>query len=68
MVAIYVISNSLSWTAITWEENFTEQGFNYNNLNIGPDNGLVPNRRQAIIYTNNGLVYWRIYASLFNPL
>ena len=27
------------------------------------DNGLVPNRRQAIIWTND-LIYWRIYASL----
>ena len=31
---------------------------------IGLDNGLAPNRRKAIIWTNNGLVYWRIYASL----
>ena len=28
------------------------------------DNGLVPTRRQAIILTNDGLVYWCIYASL----
>ena len=27
---------------------------------IGSDNGLAPNRRQAIIWTNDGLVYWRI--------
>ena len=26
--------------------------------------GLVPVRRQAIIWTNDGLVHWRIYASL----
>ena len=31
---------------------------------IGSDNGLVPNRRQAIIWTNDGIVYRRIYASL----
>ena len=31
---------------------------------IGSDNGLVPNRQQAIIWTNDGLVYWGIYASL----
>ena len=30
---------------------------------IGSDNGLVPNRRQAIIWTNDGLGWWRIYAS-----
>ena len=26
--------------------------------------GLAPTRRQAIIWTKYGLVYWRIYASL----
>ena len=33
-------------------------------LSIGLDNGLAPNRRQAIIWTNAGLIYWRIYAAL----
>ena len=31
---------------------------------ICSDSALVPTRRQAIIWTNNGLVYRRIYASL----
>ena len=31
---------------------------------IGSDNGLAPNRRQAIIWTNDDLVHWRIHASL----
>ena len=31
---------------------------------IGLDNGLAGTRRQAIIWTNDGLGYWRIYASL----
>ena len=31
---------------------------------IGSDNGLAPPRRQAFIWTNYGLVYWRIYASI----
>ena len=31
---------------------------------IGSDNGLAPISRQAIIWTNYGLVYWRIYVSL----
>ena len=31
---------------------------------IGSDNGLAPSRWQAIIWTNDGIVYWRIYASL----
>ena len=36
-----------------------------NNLAFGLDNGLVPNRRQAIIWTNADPVYWRIYAALW---
>ena len=31
---------------------------------IGSDNGLAANRRQAIIWTDDGLVYWRIHVSL----
>ena len=38
-------------------------GSNWQWINIGLD-GLVPIRRQAIIWTNNGLSLWRIYASL----
>ena len=38
-------------------------------LNIGSDNGLSPGQHQAIIWTNDGLVYWGIYVSLsFNVL
>ena len=28
------------------------------------DNGVARNRQQAIIWNNDGLVYWCIYASL----
>ena len=31
---------------------------------IGSGNGLAPNRRQAIIWTNDDPVHWRIYAAL----
>ena len=31
---------------------------------IDSDNALAPSWRQAIIHTNVGLVYWRIYLSL----
>ena len=31
---------------------------------IGSDNGLSPYRPQAIIWTIDGIVCWRIYASL----
>ena len=30
-------------------------------INIGLDNGLAQNRRQAIIWTNIHLILWRIY-------
>ena len=39
-------------------------GSNWQYIIIGSDNGLVPNRRQAIIWTNAGVVNCRIYASL----
>ena len=29
--------------------------------NIGSDNGLAPNRRQAIIWDNDGIGYQRVY-------
>ena len=44
--------------------NFYPQGCNYPNASMDPDDGLAPNRWQAIILTNDGLVNWRIYASL----
>ena len=31
---------------------------------IGSGNGLAPVRQQIIIWTIDGMVYWRIYASL----
>ena len=34
---------------------------------IGSDNGLVPNRCQAIIWTNAGLGWWRIYICVTRP-
>ena len=39
-------------------------GSNWQYGSISSDNGLVPNRRQAIIWANNALGYWRIYALL----
>ena len=37
---------------------------NWQYLGIGLDNGLAPNRRQAIIWTNVYLIHWRKYATL----
>ena len=31
---------------------------------IGSDNGLAPNKQQAIIWTNAAPIHWRIYAAL----
>ena len=41
-------------------------GSNWQYLSIGLDNGLVPNRRQAIICTNADPFHWRIYAALWS--
>ena len=55
------------WELRYFDLNFTEicsQGSNKQYGSIGSDNGLVLNWRQAIIWTNDGLVYWCIHASL----
>ena len=36
---------------------------NEEETSIDSDNGLAPNRLQAIIWTNDVLGYWQIYAS-----
>ena len=61
-------SNAFSWIKmfIFWS-NITEicsQGSNQQYTSIGSDNGLAPNRRQAIISNNADPVCWRIYVSL----
>ena len=46
--------------------NFTEVcylGSNWQYPSIGLDNGLAPNRWQAIIWTTADLIHWRIYAA-----
>ena len=40
---------------------FVSKGPINHNPAFGSDNGLVPNRWQAIIWTNDGLVYWNTY-------
>ena len=35
-----------------------------NKHSIGLDNGLAPNRWQAIIWTNADPIHWRIYVAL----
>ena len=41
------------------------QGSNWQYLNIISDNGLAPNRHQAIIWANADPIHWHIYASLW---
>ena len=40
------------------------QESNWQLASIGSGNGLVPNRRQAITWTSEDPVNWRIYAAL----
>ena len=40
------------------------EGSNWQYPSIGLDNGLAPNRWQAIIWTNVDLIHWRVYAAL----
>ena len=54
------------WKHLKFNDNFTEMCSLWSNLqygSIGSDNGLVPDIRQAIIWTNDALGFWRIYAS-----
>ena len=37
---------------------------NLQHHSIGLDNGLAPNRRQAVIWTNADPIHWRIYLAL----
>ena len=50
-----------------FDKDFTEVGSwvsNYQYSSIGLNNGLSPNRRQAIIWTNADPIHWRIYVAL----
>ena len=43
---------------------FAPKESNWQPPNTGLDNGLVPNRRQAIIWTNADPFHWRMYVAL----
>ena len=56
----------LQWISFNFRHNFTEICFSWPNWqygNVGSDNGLEPNRQQAIIGSNVVTLYWRIYTS-----
>ena len=55
------------WKFLYFDSNFTEvcsQGVNRQKVSVGSGNGLAPNRRQAIIWTNADPGLWRKYAAL----
>ena len=55
--------NFLEWKWYNSDLNFIEicsQEPSWQQANIGSGNGLVPNRRQAIIWTNADLIHWQI--------
>ena len=47
--------------SITFSLKFVPKGAIGNNAAFVSDDGLVPNKWQAIILANDGLVWWRIY-------
>ena len=50
----------LDWNSIE----ICSYGYSWQYFSIGLENGLAPNRRQAIIWTNDDPIHWRIYAAL----
>ena len=57
-------SNTFSWMKYKdFNSIFTEicPQVSSEKSNVGLDDGLAPIRRQAIIWANDSLVYWRIY-------
>ena len=54
----------LKW--IYFDSNFTifSQWFNPHASSISSDNGLAPNRKEAVVWNNDGIIHWRIYAAL----
>ena len=62
----YFQMNFLQRKLLYFDSNFIEicsQGPSWQKPSTDSDNGLVMNKRQAIIWTNDSLVWWRIYAS-----
>ena len=62
----HIHTHFLVWKSY-FDSNFTEicsKGWNYQCSRIGSDNGSIHIRQQAIIWPNDGLLYWYIYVSL----
>ena len=60
----YVFLNEKFCILIKISLKFIPKGPIDNNPSIGSDNGLAPNMRQVINWTNADLIHWRIYAAL----
>ena len=70
------ISHTIYWDAFSWMKIIifwfkiyrswflSVPPINSQQPSIGYDNGLAPNRRQAIIWNNADPIHWRIYAAL----
>ena len=65
------ISKTIFSDAFSWMKSFVvclnftgvcSEGIDWQKPTIGLDNGLAPNRRHAIIWTNGDPIQWRIYA------
>ena len=54
----------LLWKVLYFIQSSLTLVTNWQRARIDLINGLAPNRRQVIIWINNGLIYWRNYASL----
>ena len=60
----------LEWKLLYFKQSCTELcsfGSNWQYGNIGSDNALAPNRRQAIIWTNVGMLFWCTYICVTRP-
>ena len=60
----YFLTHFFEWQLLNFDLNFTEmfsQGSDLHQVSFVSDNGLVSNRQQAIIWTNNELFYWCIF-------
>ena len=60
----HIFVNRNVWISIDISLKFIPKGSNWKYNSVSSDNGVAPTRRQAIIWTNDALVYWRIYLSL----